>query len=198
MSSLYTLLAFPRGFVLCSFTALWDKIHAGFPLAGKRWGERTLCLKHGIASRASVLRNRIGRSRRPAAPPLASSAQHPNIVFVLTDDLSMNLLQFMPHVLPMEKDGVTFANYFVTDSLCCSSRSSIFTGNFLHNTGIFKNQGEDGGYLAFVGFGRERSTFATALWSAGYRTAMMGKSNYCLFSAGSAFARLARSSACFT
>ncbi|HEY4932148.1 MAG TPA: sulfatase-like hydrolase/transferase [Terriglobales bacterium] len=108
-------------------------------------------------------------------PPLSNSAQHPNIVFVLTDDLSMNLLQFMPHVLQMEKDGVTFANYFVTDSLCCPSRSSIFTGNFPHNTGIFKNQGDDGGYLAFVGFGREHSTFATALWSAGYRTAMMGK-----------------------
>ena len=108
-------------------------------------------------------------------PPLPSSALHPNIVFVLTDDLSMNLLQFMPHVLEMQKRGVTFANYFVTDSLCCPSRSSIFTGNFPHNTGIFKNQGEDGGYLAFVGFGRERSTFATALWSAGYRTAMMGK-----------------------
>jgi len=113
----------------------------------------------------------------PATPPpaLASSAQHPNIIFVLTDDLSMNLLQFMPHVLQMQKQGVTFANYFVTDSLCCPSRSSIFTGNFPHNTGIFKNQGEDGGYLAFVGFGRERSTFAPALWSVGYRTAMMGK-----------------------
>ncbi len=113
----------------------------------------------------------------PATPPpaLASSAQHPNIVFVLTDDLSMNLLQFMPHVLQMQREGVTFANYFVTDSLCCPSRSSIFTGCFPHNTGVFKNQGEDGGYLAFVGFGHERNTFATALWSAGYRTAMMGK-----------------------
>ena len=113
----------------------------------------------------------------PATPPkeLANSAEHPNIVFVLTDDLSMNLVQFMPHVLQMEKDGVTFDNYFVTDSLCCPSRSSIFTGNFPHTTGIFKNQGEDGGYLAFVGFGHERSTFAIPLWSAGYRTAMMGK-----------------------
>ena len=61
---------------------------------------------------------------------LASSPQHPNIVFILTDDLSMNLVQFMPHVLEMEKQGATFANYFVTDSLCCPSRSSIFTGAF--------------------------------------------------------------------
>ena len=109
----------------------------------------------------------------PVAP--ASSDKHPNIVFILTDDLAMNLLQYMPHVLQMQKDGVTFANYFVTDSLCCPSRSSIFTGRYPHSTGIFKNQGEDGGYIAFVNRNLERTTFATTLSTAGYRTAMMGK-----------------------
>ena len=111
----------------------------------------------------------------PPAKTLESSPQHPNIVFVLTDDLSMNLLQFMPHVLQMQKNGATFANYFVTDSLCCPSRSSIFTGCFPHNTGVYKNQGEDGGYDAFMNRGNDRRTFATALSAAGYRTAMMGK-----------------------
>jgi arylsulfatase A-like enzyme len=124
------------------------------------------------ASPTSPLPAKVPATQPPA---LANSAQHPNIVFVLTDDLSLNLLQFMPHVLRMQHEGLSFANYFVTDSLCCPSRSSIFTGSFPHNTGIFKNQGEDGGYLAFVGFGLEQSTFATTLWSAGYRTAMMGK-----------------------
>ena len=116
-------------------------------------------------------------SALPATQPktLASSAQHPNIVFILTDDLSMNLVQFMPHVVEMEKNGATFAHYFVTDSLCCPSRSSIFTGCFPHNTGVFKNQGDDGGYLAYVGRGHENNNFATALWMAGYRTAMLGK-----------------------
>lgn len=128
----------------------------------------------GAASVASTI---PPPSTLPATPPkvLASSSQHPNIVFILTDDLSMNLVQFMPHVLEMEEHGVSFTNYFVTDSLCCPSRSSIFTGCFPHNTGIFKNQGEDGGYLAFVARGHENNTFATALWLAGYRTAMLGK-----------------------
>jgi N-acetylglucosamine-6-sulfatase len=113
----------------------------------------------------------------PNATPItpADSSKHPNIVFVLTDDLAMNLLQYMPHVLEMQKQGVTFANYFVTDSLCCPSRSSIFTGRYPHSTGIFKNHGEDGGYLAFVGRGLEHTTFATTLSSSGYRTALMGK-----------------------
>jgi N-acetylglucosamine-6-sulfatase len=81
----------------------------------------------------------------------------------------------MPHVLQMQKDGATFVNYFVTDSLCCPSRTSIFTGRFPHDTGVFRNTGNDGGFLAFHSRHHERSTFATALQAAGYQTAMLGK-----------------------
>jgi N-acetylglucosamine-6-sulfatase len=113
----------------------------------------------------------------PVAAPQASAggAKRPNIVFILTDDLSLNLVQYMPHVVKMQQDGVTFANYFVTDSLCCPSRSSIFTGRFPHDTGIFRNTGNDGGFQAFHNRHHEQMTFATALATAGYRTAMMGK-----------------------
>jgi N-acetylglucosamine-6-sulfatase len=120
----------------------------------------------------------------PTNPPAAQNApsqapaaggKRPNIVFILTDDLALNLVQYMPHVVKMQKEGVTFANYFVTDSLCCPSRSSIFTGRFPHNTGIYKNVGEDGGFMAFHNRHHEQSTFATALQAAGYRTAMLGK-----------------------
>ncbi len=110
-----------------------------------------------------------------AAPPPIAPGTRPNIIFVLTDDLAWNLVQYMPHVLAMQRDGATFANYFVTDSLCCPSRSSIFTGRFPHNTGIFRNTGKDGGYLAFRNRGHEQATFAAALSAAGYRTAMFGK-----------------------
>ena len=111
----------------------------------------------------------------PASQALSATSKRPNIVFILTDDLSWNLVQYMPHVVKMQRDGVSFANYFVTDSLCCPSRSSIFTGRYPHNTGIFRNVGPDGGYLAFLNRGYERATFATALSATGYRTAMLGK-----------------------
>jgi N-acetylglucosamine-6-sulfatase len=75
----------------------------------------------------------------------------------------------------MQQDGVTFVNAFVTDSLCCPSRSSIFTGRYPHNTGIFRNGGEDGGFTGFKRRGLEQSSFAVALSAAGYRTAMLGK-----------------------
>jgi N-acetylglucosamine-6-sulfatase len=109
------------------------------------------------------------------APARPSSSGRPNIVFILTDDLALNLVQYMPHVIKMQKDGVTFANYFVTDSLCCPSRSSIFTGRYPHDTGVFKNTGIDGGYQVFHARGNDQTTFATALSAAGYRTAFMGK-----------------------
>ncbi|MGE5202210.1 MAG: sulfatase [Acidobacteriota bacterium] len=111
----------------------------------------------------------------PTPAAHARAVGRPNIVFILTDDLSTNLLPFMPHVLKMQKEGVTFANYFVTDSLCCPSRSSIFTGRYPHNTGVFRNVGADGGYSAFESHGNEGMTFAVALSTAGYRTAMLGK-----------------------
>jgi hypothetical protein len=37
--------------------------------------------------------------------PGSAAAKSPNIIFLLTDDLSMNLVSFMPNVLEMEKEG---------------------------------------------------------------------------------------------
>jgi N-acetylglucosamine-6-sulfatase len=115
---------------------------------------------------------RGGRVR--AGRPLAATA-HPNIVFVLTDDLTTDLLRYMPTVRAMQRAGLTFKDYFVSDSLCCPSRSSIFTGNFPHNTHVFGNAGPEGGFNQFYARGEEYDTFAVALQHAGYRTAMMGK-----------------------
>jgi arylsulfatase A-like enzyme len=103
------------------------------------------------------------------------TAAPPNIVFVLADDLAMNLVPYMPHVLQMQKDGATFTNYFVADSLCCPSRTSMFTGRYPHNSGVFTNGGDDGGYATYLARGNDPQTFAVALSAAGYRTAMLGK-----------------------
>jgi N-acetylglucosamine-6-sulfatase len=104
-----------------------------------------------------------------------TAVRRPNIIFILTDDLAWNLVPYMPHVVKMQREGTTFANAFVTDSLCCPSRASIFTGRYPHDTGIFRNNGTDGGYLEFHRRGLERASFAPALSAAGYRTAMLGK-----------------------
>jgi N-acetylglucosamine-6-sulfatase len=107
--------------------------------------------------------------------PVPPSDGRPNIVFVLTDDLSMNLVPFMPHIQALMHEGMTFRNYFVVDSLCCPSRSAIFTGQYPHNNGVFTNHGPQGGYHAYNRFGNPPKSFAVALQKSGYYTGFMGK-----------------------
>jgi len=107
--------------------------------------------------------------------PVPASATRPNIVFVLTDDLSWNLIKYMPHVKALQQQGMTFSNYTVTDSLCCPSRASIFSGKFPHSTHVVGNILPTGGFAKFHRLGEEKSTFATSLYKAGYNTAFMGK-----------------------
>jgi N-acetylglucosamine-6-sulfatase len=111
----------------------------------------------------------------PPAPTGWVAPTPPNIVFILVDDLSVDLLAYMPQVRRLAAEGTSFANYIVTDTLCCPSRSSIYTGKFPHNTGVFTNSAPDGGWAVFRQRGNERDTFGTALQRAGYRTAMLGK-----------------------
>jgi N-acetylglucosamine-6-sulfatase len=106
---------------------------------------------------------------------LTRPGHRPNIVFVLTDDLSLNLLPYMPEVQALENEGVTFDNQFVTDSVCCASRSSIFTGEYPHNTHVYTNVPPNGGFSAFVDHGNLRRSFNIYLQRAGYTTALMGK-----------------------
>src|SRR5436190_23396301 len=85
----------------------------------------------GAWPQASRAHTGTARARGHAPAHQASARpRRPNIVFVLTDDLSWNLVRFMPEVRRMRRDGATFTNYFVTSSLCCSSRASIFTGRY--------------------------------------------------------------------
>ena len=94
---------------------------------------------------------------------------------MLTDDLSSNLVSYMPHLQAVQRAGTTMSSYYVVDSLCCPSRSAIFTGQFPHDDGVFTNAGRDGGYFAFNQHDDQQKSFALALHDAGYRTAMMGK-----------------------
>jgi N-acetylglucosamine-6-sulfatase len=111
----------------------------------------------------------------PAAT--GASASRPNIVFILTDDLSWNLVneRFAPHIMALERQGETFDHYFVADSLCCPSRSTIFTGLYPHDTHVATNLPPDGGYQKFQAQGLQNRTFADALHSDGYATSMLGK-----------------------
>ena len=96
----------------------------------------------------------------------------PTIVLILTDDQRWDSLGVMPEVRKLlGGHGVTFANSFVTTSLCCPSRATILTGQYSRHTGVYQNTTPHGGATSF----RDRSTVATWLHGAGYETALVGK-----------------------
>ena len=97
-------------------------------------------------------------------------------MFLLTDDLDLAEMSYMPNVHRLlAEQGVTFSRYFVSNSLCCPSRSSILRGQYAHNTGVESNGGRNGGFETAYRLGIEKSTIATWLHDAGYRTAYIGK-----------------------
>ncbi len=125
-----------------------------------------IALALALTSCSSDSKNRTARSD-PA---------HPNIVFLLTDDLDVSSMAYMPNVHKLlANEGVTFSHYFVSNSLCCPSRSSILRGQYAHNTGVESNSALNGGFETAYRLGIEKSTIATWLQHGGYRTAYIGK-----------------------
>ncbi len=110
---------------------------------------------------------------RPAAN--AAPRDRPNVVFVLTDDLTGDLIQYMPNVQRLQAQGTTFDNYIVSASLCCPSRASILTGALPHNTGVRTNIFPHGGLFAYRAHHNSRRTWARRLKRNGYRTGLFGK-----------------------
>src|SRR6476646_9699912 len=99
----------------------------------------------------------------------------PNIVFVLTDDLDRREISYLPTVRKLVADqGMTLDNYFVSNSLCCPSRTTMLRGQYAHDSGVHSNSGPDGGFNAFDD-GADNDTIGTWMQEAGYATALYGK-----------------------
>jgi hypothetical protein len=121
----------------------------------------------------------IGAAGGPAhAQPPAPAPFTPgnNVLFVLTDDMRFDDMQYLPQVRQLIGDqGMTFDNEFDNVTLCCPARTSILRGQYSHNTGVLTNGGGNGGFEAAHANGDEQSTIGTAMRSAGYTTGLFGK-----------------------
>jgi arylsulfatase A-like enzyme len=109
-----------------------------------------------------------------------TAGDRPDIVFILMDDFSLELLETMPQALRMQREGATYRNAFVVDSLCCPSRAALLTGQTPHQTGVLTNTRNDpddpiGGYPAFVAHGNEERQVSVTLQDGGYATGFTGK-----------------------
>jgi arylsulfatase A-like enzyme len=113
-----------------------------------------------------------------ADPSTERSADQPNFVIVLLDDLDELVTPYWD-ALPktrrlLAERGRTFSHAFAPTPTCCPARANTLTGRYSHNTGVVDNSAPDGGFRTFAGQA-ENDTVATRLQDAGYRTGFFGK-----------------------
>jgi N-acetylglucosamine-6-sulfatase len=105
------------------------------------------------------------------------SAEKPNIVLILADDLDYASAQQLPNTKSLIADrGAVFDNAFNSYPLCCPSRATILTGLYAHNHHVESNStAQGGGWPRFRDEGHEQATIALKLQQNGYRTGLFGK-----------------------
>jgi len=101
----------------------------------------------------------------------------PNFVLVLFDDADRSDMTQMPHLMRDVADaGATFDRFYATQSLCCPSRASLLTGEYVHNHGVYSDSVKyHGGFEQFLANGDETDALPLKLQERGYVTALIGK-----------------------
>ncbi len=111
-----------------------------------------------------------------AATTAPGATGKPNIVFVLADDLDLREISYLPSVRRLiAAQGMSLDDYFVSNSLCCPSRTTMLRGEYSHDTGVHSNAGPSGGFNAAYAAGDTTATIGNWMQSAGYATALYGK-----------------------
>lgn len=106
----------------------------------------------------------------------AATAEHPNFLFVITDDHAVQALGSsdadspvpLPGFRRLAQEGMVFDRAYCANSLCGPSRACMLTGRHSHNNGFLYNYGGP----AFNG---EQPTYPKMLQKAGYQTGIVGK-----------------------
>jgi arylsulfatase A-like enzyme len=102
-----------------------------------------------------------------------TSAQRPNIIFVMADDHAAHAISAYgsrinetPHIDRLASAGIRFDACFCTNSLCSPSRATILTGTYNELNGVTTLD---------TLFDNRQPTFPDLLRSTGYQTAIVGK-----------------------
>ena len=106
-------------------------------------------------------------------PKPVEGAKRPNIVFIMTDDHTIQAMSAYgsklvktPNLDRIANEGMLFNNCFVTNAVCGPSRATILTGKYSHLNGLTDNSKV---------FDSTQVIYPQLLKKAGYQTAMIGK-----------------------
>ena len=85
-----------------------------------------------------------------AASDARAATTGANVVFILTDDMSSSELAGMPNVQSLiGAQGTTFNRAYISFPLCCPSRATMLSGQYMHNHGVRGNFPPNGSWFKF-------------------------------------------------
>ncbi|CDF79810.1 arylsulfatase [Formosa agariphila KMM 3901] len=109
---------------------------------------------------------------------ILQAQQKPNIVFILTDDQSYNLLGCTgnpivqtPHIDKLANNGMLFTNAHVTSAICTPSRISILLSQYERKHGVNFNSGTSVSDTAW------KNSYPVIMRNNGYYTGWVGKNH---------------------
>jgi arylsulfatase A-like enzyme len=106
----------------------------------------------------------------------AQGADRPNVVLILTDDQALDEMRALPRTTALiGGQGVTFDRAYISYPLCCPSRASIYSGQYMHNHRVRGNSLPYGSWNRFEGLGTEDRALPVWLRDAGYHNVFIGK-----------------------
>ena len=113
--------------------------------------------------------------------PIASWAQKPNVLLIISDDLNtrigpyMDLDKHTPNLDRLAKDGVRFTKAYCQYPLCGPSRASIMSGLYTETNGVIGNSHVLGSYRTVTPALANHPSLAGFFREQGYYTARVSK-----------------------
>ena len=112
----------------------------------------------------------------------ATAEQHPNVIFIVVDDLGYGELGCYggkdiptPHLDSLAASGVRFTSGYVTAPFCAASRAALMTGRYQTRFGFEFNPIGAKNAAPGIGLPVAEKTVADRLRDAGYATGLVGK-----------------------
>ena len=109
---------------------------------------------------------------------MSKTARHPNIVFILADDIGYgdfglfnNGLSQTPALDDLLGQSVCFTQHYSASPVCAPARAALLTGRYPHRTGAIEVRERRG----ICNLALRETTIAELLGRAGYATGMIGK-----------------------